>query len=104
MTWPLPSQNCPHSRQVPAVETVNVHGQVVIDGGEHQGLAGGGRLAGLPCQRRDGDARVGEECGVADQDVAALDRGVDAPAGDGGEALGRRQRQAAIAGCGRGLR
>jgi hypothetical protein len=83
---------------------VNVHGQVVIDGGEHRSLAGGGRLAGLPRQRRDGDARVGEECGVADQDVAALDRGVDAPAGDGGEALGRRQRQAAVAGCGRGLR
>jgi len=51
------------------------------------GVAGGGRLAGLRSQRREVDARLGEECGVAGQDAAALDRGVDAPAGDGGEAL-----------------
>jgi len=57
-------------------------------------------LAGFWSQRRDVDARVGEECGVADQDAAALDRGVDAPAGDGGEALDWRQRQVAVAGRG----
>jgi hypothetical protein len=75
-------------------------GRFRIDGSEHRGLAGGGRLAGLRSQRRDVDARLGEECGVADQDAAALDRGVDAPAGDGGEALDGGQRQAAVAGRG----
>lgn len=75
-------------------------GRFRSDGGEHRGLAGGGRLASLRSQRRDVGARVGEECGVADQDAAARDRGVDAPAGDGREALDWRQRQAAVAGRG----
>src|SRR6476661_1393884 len=52
------------------------------------------------CPAAAGDAGVGEQGGVADQDPAAVDGGVDAAAGDRGELLQRRQDEPAVSGCG----